>query len=207
MKKIVLFTIMLFMLSLIVTSAMATVICLENGQGKTIGDTTALNLMMDSAPTGLSGYAITITISDPSVATITSVSFPSWATMKSNTILPSSSSRIKAVDMGNLVTPGAASIPFGTVYVTGLKSGTTQILVNATILNDDTGFTIDSAVRNGVFTAGATTPPSAAFESDCLSGSKFLSISYKDLSTGNPLAWNFGFSNGIFSAFKNPILT
>ena len=206
MKKILLFTLILFVLSLTVSSAMATVISLQHGQVNSIGDTGGLDLTMDNAPSGLSGYVITVTICDPSVARITAISFPPWATMNSKTIFPPASVKITAVDMGGQITPDATSILLGTVYIRGFKVGTSQILVNATMLNDDAGAPIDTTIRNGGFTTGAHSSALFAIESDCISGPDVLAIKSTELSPGSPFTWNQGSGKGLFSAFKNPIL-
>lgn len=205
LKRTVLFTIILLLLSLAVTPAMATVISLQNGQVNTIGGIAALNLTMDNAPSGFSGYTINLSMSDPSVATITSVSFPAWAIMKSNTTLPGTSCKIKAIDLTNQVTPGATSIPFGTVSVKGLKAGTSRIIVKVTKLEDDASSPIISAVQNGTFTVNVAVAPKAAFVSNRTSGPKPLAINFTDQSTGNPTAWNWSFGDGKFSASKNPV--
>jgi hypothetical protein len=206
MKKILLITLILFVLSLTITSAMATVISLQHGQVNAIGDTGALELTMDNAPSGLSGYVITVTICDPSVARINAVSFPMWATMNSKTIFPPASVKITAVDMGGQITPDATSILLGTVYIKGFNVGTSRILINATKLNDDAGSPIDATIRNGGFTVGVPSSASVAIESDCMSAMDFLAIRSTELSPGSPFAWNRGLGKGLFSAFKNPIL-
>ena len=43
------------------------------------GSTTTMAINLDEAPTGLSGYNLTISVADPAVAGIVGISYPEWA--------------------------------------------------------------------------------------------------------------------------------
>jgi len=42
------------------------------------GSSQDVQIVMDKVPAGLAGFDITISVSDPEIAEITAVSFPSW---------------------------------------------------------------------------------------------------------------------------------
>ncbi len=97
----------------------------------------SLNLVIDEAREGLSGYNINISIENPQVATITEVTFPSWAILKSNTTLPSDSCILKAVDLEDHVDPGSKNVSLATITIIGNKKGSTDIVINVTHLDSD----------------------------------------------------------------------
>ena len=100
-KKISMIALVMVCLSLLICAAAANVISVGNGQVTTIGSTASVNLVFDAAPAGLSGYSCNVNLSDPTVATITGVSFPAWAALKDNTTFPSGSCYLKAADLTN----------------------------------------------------------------------------------------------------------
>ena len=93
------------------------------------GETTTIPIVLDSAPNGLSGYGITVALSDPSVAEITSVGFPDWAGMKSSSAVPSGQVVLRAADLSMQVPVGATNLTLATLTVTGRGTGTTAITV------------------------------------------------------------------------------
>jgi len=166
MKKLSFSVLMLVSLAMLVTVASASVLSLENGQVTAIGDTAAVNMKLDTAPAGLSGYSINITVGDPSVATITAVSFPAWAALSDTSPLPSSSCQIKAVDLHEQVQSGASDIPLAAITLKGLKAGSTPVTITLNKMNDDPGALIQPAITSGTFTvtvaAGAMTVTKSA---------------------------------------------
>ena len=72
-----------------------------------VGETASIPIVLDSASGGISGYRITVSLSDPSVATITAVTFPDWAGLKSASALPAGQAVLQAVDLSQQVPVGA----------------------------------------------------------------------------------------------------
>ena len=102
----------------------AAVLGIGNGEITVIGGSTSLDLTLDAAPTGLAGYSINVTIADPSVAQITAVSFPEWASLTDMTPAPPGSAfRLKATDLNSQVQEGAMNITLATLLVQGLQEG------------------------------------------------------------------------------------
>ncbi|WP_052402888.1 outer membrane protein assembly factor BamB family protein [Methanococcoides methylutens] len=113
-----------------------------------VGQTEALNFYLDQLPAGLSGYNLTLGISDPSVARITGVEFPDWSgTLHTNSQLPANSICIKAIDLNKNVNAGDANILLGTVTVESLAIGEGNITVSINRLEDDNGNTFPVDIR------------------------------------------------------------
>ncbi len=116
--------------------ASAVTITVGGGQIATVGDQIDVPVTLDSAPTGLSFFQMTVTSTDPSVASIVKVSFPPWATLNSTGSLPAGTVELTAIDLGHANPPGASNILLATVTVKGLKAGSTQLTVNKNSLGD-----------------------------------------------------------------------
>jgi YVTN family beta-propeller protein len=108
-----------------------------------------VQIMIDEVPAGLSGFNITISVSDPEIAEITAVSFPSWGQLPKNSTLPSSSIWIKTIDLENEVHPGDTNVSLGTITLTGKMEGTSDISIQKTMISDDNGSLINPAVNTG----------------------------------------------------------
>ncbi|RJS72963.1 hypothetical protein CW714_03870 [Methanophagales archaeon] len=115
------------------------VVGIEDGEIDTIGSTIVVNITLDTAPNGLSGYNMTISLSEPGVAEIVDVEFPSWATLHSNSTLPADSFWVKACDAMNQTIPGDTNINLGKLTIRGDVQGRCEINVTVTQLDDDMG--------------------------------------------------------------------
>ena len=99
----------------------------------------AVNLTLDKVLNGLSGYNITVSINDSSIAEISSVEFPQWATIHSNTALPSDTVQIKAVDTNEKVQGKAENVILATLKIKGKAVGNTTLKITAYRIDDDSG--------------------------------------------------------------------
>jgi len=124
-----------------------------------IGSSATTTLILNRAPNGLSGYNLTLSLSDPSIAEIVSVSFPSWATIYYNSTLPADSVLIKAVDLYDQVGAGATNINLATLTIRGDKEGTTDIIITVTKIDDDNGNPINPSTDPGHLIVGPTPTP------------------------------------------------
>ena len=122
------------------------------------GDTASFELVLDQTPEGLSGYNMTIVVTDPQVAEITGVTFPAWAGMKGNDILPSSSVWIKAADLQDQVLVNSTQVPVATITIRGKSTGSTSINGVITQMSDDDGMNMDPEVKEGTFAVGSSDP-------------------------------------------------
>ncbi|MFA4876311.1 MAG: PKD domain-containing protein [Methanoregula sp.] len=108
------------------------------------GESILLNLTLNSAPQGLSGYNLNVNVANPSVARISSVSFPAWASdLHANSTLPASQNvLISASDVNHLVESGATQVTLASILVTGLSAGESDLTISTDNLNDDAGLGI-----------------------------------------------------------------
>jgi len=157
-KKFSLLGLTMLALCLIVSGAGASIVSIENGQVNTIGGMASLNLTLDSAPAGLSGYDINITLDDASIANINGVSFPAWATLKDNSSVPASFIHLTAVDLNDAVQSGATNVPLATIRFQGLKQGTTPVKIAVNAMDDDAGNMVSPGVTTGTFSVNIPQP-------------------------------------------------
>jgi S-layer protein (TIGR01567 family) len=109
--------------------------------------TRILNLTMDSAPAGLSGYNITVTLSKGSVAELISVDFPGWAfAVNNNSSLPSDSVWISALDINRKIENSSTNIILARLEIRGESSGFTDLVINAGRIDDDNGTIIEPEI-------------------------------------------------------------
>jgi PKD repeat protein len=131
------------------------------------GSTAKINLTLDKAPNGLSGYNLTVSLSDVTVAELVSVSYPSWATLHDNSTLPADSIWMKATDLSDQVKSGAIEVNLGTLTLRGDNQGTSDIVITVTKMDDDNGYPINPNTISGQIEVtsvipipGHTNPPS-----------------------------------------------
>ena len=110
------------------------------------------NVLIDYLPNGLSGYNITISLSNASVSIIQSVSFPSWAVLHNSSDLPSDILWIKAIDLNNLITENATNTTLATIGIRSENPGITFIEIAVTRLDDDNGYPILAETQHSTLT-------------------------------------------------------
>lgn len=145
----------------LVTGAAAVNIVTGSYQIPSVGGSTSVPVVLDAAPSGISGYKITVALGDPSVAEISAVSFPAWATLNSATNLPAGQVTLQAVDLSQQVPVGGTSITLATLTVTARAAGSTTITVtpDQTLgVQDRSGSTYTSAGAPGTLTVGGGAP-------------------------------------------------
>ena len=145
-----------------VTTAHATApaVSIEVGAARvaTAGGTATVPIVLDRAPNGISGYNVTVALSDPAVAEITSVTFPDWAGMKSSSTVPAATVALQAVDMSVQVPLGATNVTLATLTVTGKGAGSTAITVRpdpSLGVQDRNGDLYSVTVSPGILTVGS----------------------------------------------------
>jgi len=211
MKQLRVVAFVLLLLTCLMAGASAQTLSIGDGQVDAIGATDSVNITLDVALAGLSGYNISITVDDPTIATIESVSFPSWAGLKSNSTLPAASCWIKAIDTAGHVQNGSADIRLATVTLKGLKSGVTPVTITPVGLGvqDDADLTYDPSLDPGTFTVNVPVVPVAAFSANTTTGFVPLTVAFTDESTGPPTSWAWDFQDdGITdSSAQNPVFT
>ena len=118
------------------------------------GEDITMNLMLDSVPNGLSGYNLNVSISNASVAQITSVTFPEWASqMNNHDPLPGSHDfLIRASDVNDSVKVGSTGVTLASLTIRGLSPGDTNVILTQANIDDETGSNIPLIISNGNLT-------------------------------------------------------
>lgn len=103
-----------------------------------------LNLTLDTAPAGLSGYNITISLSNGSRAKIISVDFPGLRpALHNNSPVPSDSVWIKATDLNETIKNGSSNIILARLGIKGDASGTADMIIDVRSMDDGNGARMD----------------------------------------------------------------
>jgi hypothetical protein len=111
--------------------------------------TTNITLVLDEAPSGLSGYDMVIRFSPSGVAGITEVSYPSWASLFNTTRNADGSVRISGVDINRQVEAGSTGVTLATLTIQGLSGGTSSILMESVNMDADGGDLISPVLSTG----------------------------------------------------------
>ncbi|MBP1928149.1 PKD repeat protein [Methanolinea mesophila] len=211
MMKSINFATFLLVLALAALAGTASAFTLsgENASVGAPGGTATIALFLDEAPAGLSGFNISVSLADPAVGEIMSVSFPSWVTMSDNTTFPADTVWIKSLDTGpgdyGNVAPGATDIPMGTLALRGDAAGTTAVVLSIVQMSDDEGMNMTPAIAPLSFTVNG--PPVAQFSANLTAGAAPLTVLFSDASTGNPVSWSWSFGDGGSSTEQDPVHT
>lgn len=122
------------------------------------GSTTTMAISLDEAPTGLSGYNLTISVADPAVAGIVGVSYPEWAAIHGNSSVPGPQVWIKAIDLNNQVKISTDEVLLCSVILQGKADGESPISVTVTKMDDDAGNVIVPDIGESTVTVGSGGP-------------------------------------------------
>ena len=151
--------VVIIMLGMCVPFAGAQTLSIQNASVLLPGDTAQVNLTLDEAPGGFSGYNITITLLDPAVGEITGVAFPGWADLTDNSSLPASSVWMKGFDSMAQFPAPSGPIPIGSLTLQGNEEGTTVLALAIIQFGDANGTPISPDILNGTFRVGEEEPP------------------------------------------------
>ena len=114
-----------------------------------VGEIGSVNVIIDYLKSGLSGYNITVWLSNPEIAEIIAVEFPGWATLKDNSTLPADFVWIKAADLQGKVNPGDSNVALAILKIKGKSLGKTGINVNVIKMDDDDSNPIEVTTISG----------------------------------------------------------
>jgi PKD repeat protein len=132
---------------------------IRNATVQAPGDTVIVNIMLDEAPMGLSGYNLSVTLLNPGVGEIVGVTFPDWATFTTNSSVPADTIIIRGVDSGQQIVPPSYNVSFGTLTLRGDQAGTSILNITINILDDFNGSIFMPEIRPGTFTVGTPVTP------------------------------------------------
>ena len=112
------------------------------------GQTVSVPIALSEAPSGLAGYDLTVTLSNPTVARLVGAKLPDFG-LTSQVLISSSEIRLRVADLTHLVEAGATNSTLATLAVEGLKKGQTEIHIQITRLDNDDGYPIEAQVIDG----------------------------------------------------------
>jgi len=125
------------------------------------GKGSAVELALSSAPNGLSGFDLTVSVDSPSVATITGASVSralSTGTSEITTASDGSSVQIELADLGDVVQPNASEVSLASIELSGNAVGDATLSTTLTQIDDDAGSEIDATTQSGSITVTAWPP-------------------------------------------------
>ena len=119
------------------------------------GQTGEATLTASTLPTGFSGARLTVSVSEPDVASITGVSFPDGIGLTEGSVSSDgSSATIRVTDTDDTITGGATHVDVATLTLRAESTGTTDLAVEIEQMDDDAGSAIDAQAREGVLVTG-----------------------------------------------------
>jgi len=139
------------------TSQNQTTITVRDASTTTNG-TTTVRVALTDAPTGLSGYELTLTLDSPSVATVTGATYPAGYQPTTDPDIGTSSQTVtlEAADVSDTVSAGATNVTLAKVNVSGTDTGSTVVRVTDVQLDDDDGDKMAPARDTGRLAVGST---------------------------------------------------
>ncbi len=174
----------------------------------TPGDTAQYAVVMNSVPGGLSGFNVSVALTNSSVGEIVAISYPTWANLPVSSSLPADTVYAQAVDLMSSVGAGATNVALCTLTIRGDAAGEANLTITATKIDDDIGGRYAPDTTDATLVVENISPaPVANFTTDATSGTVPLAVQFTDTSTGNPSSWLWTFGDGATSTEQNPIHT
>ncbi|MFB6196040.1 MAG: alkaline phosphatase PhoX [Haloplanus sp.] len=131
------------------------------------GRTGTATLTASSLPSGFSGARVTVSVSNPDVATITGVSFDDALGLTERSMSDDGSSvTLQFADTQGNVQAGGTNVELASLTLRGVSTGTTDLNVEVHQMDDEAGNAIDAEARMGVFVTGPPTVAGGAAPTD-----------------------------------------
>ncbi|MFB6085103.1 MAG: PGF-CTERM sorting domain-containing protein [Halorientalis sp.] len=112
-------------------------------------ETSRLRLALTRAPAGLSGYEVTLSLSEPGVAEITNASYPDAFQLTTEPRIADDGQRVTLEAAVTDTPPGARNVTLATVTVAGTGGGTTAVRVTDAQIDADDGSRVAPAYDAG----------------------------------------------------------
>ena len=127
----------------------------------TAGEETDFTIIIDRVPGGLSGYNITVTVEDPSVAEIVDASYPDWVSFSSiYPSLPAGYVNMMAADLTKVIRPGETNVELAYLTIRGLSQGASAITLKVTKIDTQSGDPIKPSLSGATMTVTSGSVPS-----------------------------------------------
>lgn len=101
------------------------------------GENPVVDLLMDGCNAGISGYALMLSVDDPTVATFGEILFPPWASLNKIVPVNSTTVHIQAADLSSLVEGGVPTAQLARINIRALNAGYATLSVTPIIVDDD----------------------------------------------------------------------
>ncbi|GCF12345.1 hypothetical protein Harman_02800 [Haloarcula mannanilytica] len=122
------------------------------------GSTGSVPLTASSLPAGFSGARLTVSVSNPDIASITGVSFPDSLGLTEQSVSDDgATATIRVADVDTNVQSGGMDVPLATLDVRADSGGTTDLTVSVEQMDDESGTAIEAETRNGLIVGGPDT--------------------------------------------------
>ncbi|GGK64861.1 cell surface protein [Haloarcula sebkhae] len=158
------------------------------------GETMAVPVVLTSAPDGLAGYQLELSVDDPAVARFKNASYPDRFGLTTDPVVSSDGGTVtlEAADLDGQIEPGASGVTLATVTLAGVDVGETQVTVASNQVDADGGGAVEPATEAATVTVtGETTDTVAASSTEASSsaaGSATESASAAGDATGDATA-------------------
>ncbi|WP_048103649.1 PKD domain-containing protein [Methanofollis liminatans] len=129
----------------------------------TLGGESFLTLVLERADEGLAGYNVTLSLSDPALASVTTIAFPEWALLGRNGTVPADSIWLAAVDLEDQIEEGALNVSLGTIGFRGVAVGESEILISVDRMTGDVGGYVRTSPVPGILNVTADLDPFPGF--------------------------------------------
>ena len=106
-------------------------------------------ITLDSAPNGISGYEMTITLSDPAVAKIDGVVIPPEFGLTHVEQISTSQVKVMGADLSQALQGNLSGVALASLKLTTTKHGSSAIMISLTRLDDDSGYPIGAQTADG----------------------------------------------------------
>ncbi len=132
------------------------VLTAQNAQANE-GDTFEVPIVLSSAPNGISGFNLTVSLGNSGAARIVDIELPNYGLDDFN-IVSGSQTSIAVTDVNHLIEDGAGQTTLATVILEALSQGTTSIILDIDAIDDDSGASAAIQTVNGTATIGNVLP-------------------------------------------------
>ncbi|KAA9397292.1 cell surface protein [Haloarcula sp. CBA1130] len=127
------------------------------------GETTTVPVVLTSAPDGLAGYQLELSVDDPSVARFEGASYPSRLGLTTDPVIASDGGTVtlEAADLDGQVEPGATDVTLATVALTGVDGGEARVTVASSQVDADGGGAVEPTTEPAVLAVSPSEPTEA----------------------------------------------
>ncbi len=113
-----------------------------------VGGSTDVALVLDTAPYGVSGFDLVVTLDGDGVAQVAEVLTPEYGVALGE-VVSEYQAHIRAADVADLIGQGDTQVVLGWVKVKGVGVGSTKVNVRALRMDDDRGVPVKPAPGSG----------------------------------------------------------